>query len=341
MHVLTRRAPECSIILATGGRTAVLDRSLRSFGAQTIARDRFEIIVVDHSSTGDAGQLCEARARAMPLRYFAAKSAEAGRAKNIAIAAARAPIIVFATETETAHPDVLWQHLSGHSRDGRERTAVTGAASWSPELDMSPLMNHLSQHRVLAGPVPGPSGIMSYKTEFVRRHGLLDESLPALEELELYLRLTGEGLVVRSMQGAISHRHDSITLTEACEGAMLRGRSLVRIASSHPELSESARIPERLAYWRQVRWDMRRLFRRARRMEAELGAEEGVSQLVQPLFELYTSLLAGSEGRGINQEMRRRYPASADGLASAAGPQQEVPADRAVLSGRPIMAGQE
>lgn len=305
MIPISRRGPECSVIVTTCSPAPQLERSLRSLGAQSIARDRYEIIVVDHGSAAEASKLCQARARLIPLRYLTAPAASAGRARNRGVVAARAPVVLLFDDCDAAHPDLVWQHLNGHRADGRERVAVRGRAAWSNELAMTGLMHHLAGPAGIAGKVLGPEPRMSYKTEFIRRHGVADESLGTLENLELHHRLDRHGLMVRSAQGAVSYQMVAPSMAEAGRAAEVGGRVLVRLAGDDLDLQEVYGLAQREARWRAVRWDLRRLHRKANRLEQGLDGDEPDPSVLARLSDIYARILEGLEGRGVGRERRR------------------------------------
>jgi glycosyltransferase involved in cell wall biosynthesis len=94
--------PDISVVVPVRNGAATLPALLDALAAQTLSRERFEIVVVDNDSDDDSGRVAGergARAVAEPLRGRA-------RARNRGVAAARAPAIAF-TDADCL-PDSRW-----------------------------------------------------------------------------------------------------------------------------------------------------------------------------------------------------------------------------------------
>jgi cellulose synthase/poly-beta-1,6-N-acetylglucosamine synthase-like glycosyltransferase len=295
-------------------------------------------VVVDDGSDASTAAVCRALARHMPLRLITTTEDGQGKAKNVGIAAARAPVVVF-FDDDVAHPDFLWHYVSLHSRDMRERIAITGRVAWSPELQQTPLMQYLTDScssgslrcasRTGEGIRPFGfllgAGAASWKTEFLRRHGLFDEAFThVLEDLELAHRLSRYGLVISDHHDAVSYRARPFTLEDACWGAEHHGRALVRLALRHTDrqVLDHCRLEQWSASWWDVRYRVRKLFRHARRLERDAAA----SGLDQGLAAIYDELLAGMTGRGVSKEMGQLPKSDAARLQDSMGGVVDEPA---------------
>lgn len=104
-------SPSISVVIPTCGRPALLRRCLGALIAQTLERDRFEIIVVDDGRSEATRQAVLELARRFPfpaLRYMRPPCTSKGPAgaRNVGWRAALAPIIAF-TDDDTI-PDPRW-----------------------------------------------------------------------------------------------------------------------------------------------------------------------------------------------------------------------------------------
>ncbi len=359
MSVMSDRRPECSVIVTTCERQAGLDLCLRSLRDQSIPRDRYEVVVVDDGSDASTATVCRALARHMPLRLFRTMRHGQGHAKNVGIAAARAPVVVF-FDDDLAHPDLLWHHVSVHSRDLRERVAIAGRVTWSPELDATPLMEYLTEvggrlrcaSTTTPGVRPPPpdilgAGAASWKTEFLRRHGGFDEAFShVLEELELVQRLSHHGLVVADHADAVSYRAFTPTLEDACRTAEQHGRALVRLALRHAQtqVQDACRLPAWSASWQDVRYRVRKLLRQGRRLERIADHDLAPSGLDRSLAEIYHELLSGMTGRGVSKEMNQLPRPEAARLGHAGRPVDPEPASTKGTDGpvrSPVLSSHE
>ncbi len=320
MGSMTDRYPDLSVIVPTSRRSVDLGGCLASLRDQSIPRDRFEVIVVDDGSDATAHETCRELARAMPLRVF--RSGERGRAhgKNLGVKAARAPISLFFDGRRVAHPDLLWQHVSAHRRDPRDRVAVLGYTGWAPHVSWTPLMYYLSRVGSAQHDQGGPSyersvafgsprdGSLSYKTEFLRLHGAFDENFTdVLEDTELGYRLAKQGLTIKYHRGALSYLTEPETLLSACRLAEAQGAALVTLAMLHPDpqVLTSCKLHEKAWRWQDARNRARRLLRRARRLERSVDGADASSVSALSLYEAYDELLGVMGGRGVARALNQ------------------------------------
>jgi glycosyltransferase involved in cell wall biosynthesis len=102
-------ASECpfiSVVIPTYNRRYHLDRTLRSLIGQDYPKDRYEIIVVDNSSTDGTADLVESlrQEAACPLRYFLKEPEGPGPARNLGVENARGELIAFIDSDCVADP---------------------------------------------------------------------------------------------------------------------------------------------------------------------------------------------------------------------------------------------
>lgn len=97
-----QNAPRISVVMAAYNTEALVAESLRSLLAQTIA-DEMEIIVVDDASTDGTRQIVETMARESEQIHIIAlrENGGAGHAKNVGLAACRAPYVGFCDSDDT------------------------------------------------------------------------------------------------------------------------------------------------------------------------------------------------------------------------------------------------
>jgi glycosyltransferase involved in cell wall biosynthesis len=349
----TERYPDCSVVVATLNRATELGRCLAGLRDQSIARDRYEVIVVDDGSSDGTAEVCRAMAPTMPLRIFTTEHRGIAHAKNIGVAAARAPICLFVADDDAAHPDLLWQHITAHHREPSDRTAILGYTGWSPDITVTPLMQYVSAasqtQAAYMGLLNGQQltfdcfwgGRSSCKTEFLRRHGSFDEGFTyALEDVELGYRLSKLGLVVRYHQQAATYMSRVLDLETLCRRAEQRGQAFVRLATLHPDpdILEYTDLAERVDRWHSVRYRVRRLIGQIRRIELEVGGDDQSAPATVGLFSLYAAVLDGMEGRGVDKALSRLRRADLVRLKVASRGQRlgAVPPD--ATSGLPVLS---
>jgi GT2 family glycosyltransferase len=101
-------SPFYSVIVPTYQRPSSLARCLDALGAQTIGRDRFEVIVVDDGSAEPARAVVASGAASIDVRLIEQSNAGPATARNTGARAARGAYVVFTDDD--CRPDPGWLH---------------------------------------------------------------------------------------------------------------------------------------------------------------------------------------------------------------------------------------
>lgn len=129
----TAARPEISVIVPHYNQLAALGQCLASLERQTLARDRFEVIVVDNASP--CGLAAVEELVAGRARLLEEKRQGAGPARNRGVAEARGGVLAFIDADCTASPAWLEEGLKGLERfdvvGGRVDVAVADEARMS------------------------------------------------------------------------------------------------------------------------------------------------------------------------------------------------------------------
>jgi glucosyl-dolichyl phosphate glucuronosyltransferase len=124
-----------SVIVPTRNRRALLEKALRSFAAQDLPIDRFEIIVVDNGSTDDTSAAVAALAKqAANLRLISEPRPGLHRGRHAGLRAARGDILVYADDDVYALPS--W--LSAIARSFEDSAVMLVGGKTLPEYEISP-----------------------------------------------------------------------------------------------------------------------------------------------------------------------------------------------------------
>jgi len=192
---MTEKTPTVSVIIPTYNRAQLIGRALQSVLDQTY-RD-FEIIVVD-DSTDNTGEIVRSF-KDERIRYIKRDIRKgAGAARNTGIKAARGKYMAFQDSDDEWLPEKLEKQMKvietappavGVVYTDMLRISKAGEAKYwhSPTIVDGRLIDPKTSDYQALG-----LGIQStlIKKECFDKAGLLDEDLPHLEDLELFIRMT-------------------------------------------------------------------------------------------------------------------------------------------------------
>jgi glycosyltransferase involved in cell wall biosynthesis len=128
-------APIVSVVVPTFNRVELLLDLLRSLRNQTLAPDKFEVIVIDNGSTDDTSQQVAALAAEPGCRITCHRiepNVGPVRARNIGASLVSAPIIAFTDSDCRAHPEWLERALEMFQQDP-DLGMLSGAMLDKPE----------------------------------------------------------------------------------------------------------------------------------------------------------------------------------------------------------------
>lgn len=238
--------PEISVVIPTYNRADYVGKAIASLCAQTLDRDRFEVIVIDDGSKDDTGEVCRASADRVNLRYHRQENSSSAVAKNTGLFFAAAPIVMFFDDDDVAHEAMLAEHLKGHEKYPDERVCILGFTDWHHSLELTPVMDYLVnigqflfsyvslQREQALDWTYFWTGRISCKRRFLSHYGVFTQRMRRVEDVELGWRLGQHGLEVRYWPDAISYMLRPITFDQFCARAEGDGTSLAVFAKLHP-----------------------------------------------------------------------------------------------------------
>jgi GT2 family glycosyltransferase len=339
---MTPHEPGCpliSVIIPTYNRAPLLERSLASLTSQTLARDQFEVIVVDDGSSDWTHSICTKLADELDLRYFRIENSGIAAAKNLGVFASRAPVLLFFDDDDVADPGLLAEHVKAHRENPDENVAVLGYTTWAAELEVTPMMEyvteigqHLFSYRSLE---EGQrldytyfwGGRSSCKRTLLTTHGSFDQEMSGIEDMELGFRLAKQGLSVIHSRSAISHMVRPVTFDQFAERCHKRGRALWRFAQRHPDpaVERYCRVEEALEKWPALEPQLDEKADRVRELERRAAEDGAPDEDLAELHELYDWTLEAFQARGV-----------AEAAAEASGHERGSSVARATSLGQAI-----
>jgi hypothetical protein len=306
--------PRISVVIPTHQRAPLLERSLESLTAQTLPRAGFEVVVVDDGSSDWTASVCAKLAEDLPLRYFRIENSGISAAKNLGVFASQAPLLLFFDDDDLADPRLLEAHVEAHRAHPEENLAVLGYTTWAPELEITPLMEYVTEigQQLFSYPNIEDGQMLDYtyfwggrsscKRSFLAQHGSFDQDLSGIEDMELGFRLAKHGLTVIHTRSAKSFMVRSVTFDEFAQRCVKRGHALWRFTQRHsdPAVERYCRVAEALEKWPAFAPSLEAQMDRVRELEqrhSEAGElEEGD---LGELRELYGWTLEALQTRGI------------------------------------------
>jgi glycosyltransferase involved in cell wall biosynthesis len=187
--------PVVSVVLPTYNRASLLNRAIRSVLAQSYSN--FELIVIDDGSTDETYVVMNGF-RDRRIRYISLEhNTGAAAARNVGIRMARGKFLAFQDSDDEWLPTKLAKQMSAF-RCGSRRLGVVysdmekilsdGTVNYfaAPDVPSSRLINPAIRFYQV-----GNLGIQSavIKRECLDAAGHFNESLPAFEDLEMFIRL--------------------------------------------------------------------------------------------------------------------------------------------------------
>ncbi len=207
------RRVECSVVVPTRDRPGPLDTCLEALAAQSLARDRFEVIVVDDGSRAPVEPRLDAWRAQINIDVGRTPGAGPSAARNAGVAMASGRYLAFTDDDCVPDPGWLAALMNGMSRrpdalvGGRTFNLLAG----SPAPEASQLISDLVQDFYNADPGHPrffTSNNLAVEAGPLRAIGGFDERLRTAEDRDLCDRWLASGRRIASVPDAVvGHAH--------------------------------------------------------------------------------------------------------------------------------------
>ena len=243
-----REAREIAVIIPTYNRCRELEKCLYALVRQTLPSSSFEIVVVDDGSTDETGNIVEqvkAESASHHVRYLKQPNSGANAARNKAILASTARLLLFINDDTIASSDMVERHCLMHRQRPEEGAAVLGRVTISPEmpavvfnrLHLDSSYNQWKGRNELDWRAFYTCNV-SVKRSFLLEHGLFEEGIRDHEDLELAERLSHHGLRVIYDEKALGYHYHSLAEADFINLAVKEGKALCNWYRKSPELGK-------------------------------------------------------------------------------------------------------
>lgn len=183
LPAVTAGAPDVSVVVATHDRPELLRGLLDALERQTLARERFEVVVVDDSSAPATRAVLD-DARDLDLQVVTTgANVGAPRARNLGWRAARGALIAFTDDDCAPAPEWLEAGLRAWGR--RPERFVQGATRPAGGVSILELDPFRQSIEVTSLSPESETCNIFYPRELLDRLGGFDESIRVGEDLEL------------------------------------------------------------------------------------------------------------------------------------------------------------
>lgn len=235
-----------SVIIATYQRNESVLELLGQLAGQTLARDTFEVIVIDDGSAIPAAPVLEAAALPMRLAVLTQSNAGPAAARHRGILSAVGSLIVIIDDDMRVLPDFLASHLAAHA--GRGHHVVLGRLRAQPGASLElfdrlhlDLLDKLARD-FAADPkaLRGSSlytGNVSFRREEYLHIGGFDPAFRISEDAELGIRLQESGATFALSDEAQSfHASDHTSVRKWMTRSVAYGRTDASVSDKHPRI---------------------------------------------------------------------------------------------------------
>jgi len=179
-----------SVIVPTYNRSAFLHRALRSIEKQSYAP--CEVIVIDDGSSDNTQSLV--KTEFPKITYLYQQNLGVSKARNIGILNAKGQWLAFLDSDDEWLPEKLSKQLALIAKDSSIRICHTEEIWVRHGKRVNPMKKHAKSggwifHSCLPLCVISPSSVIIHRSIF-EKIGVFDETLPACEDYDLWLRIT-------------------------------------------------------------------------------------------------------------------------------------------------------
>jgi len=245
---------ELSVIVPTYDRPDAIARLLGSLGRQTLAPERFEVIIVDDGSPNPVE--ADVDRLAFHCELHRQENQGPAAARNLALEHCRAPLVLILNDDAVPASSLLEVHLQAHA-EAPPRTAILGSFHFSEEARRNPIVQVMDRSDLLFDFIRLEHGQTHDWTYFwtcnisLPKEALLEvggfdaENFPEAicEDVELGFRLEKLGWSVVYRADAECHHHHELTTAAFLRRGESLGRNHLRLSRKHEEIPMAGQRP--------------------------------------------------------------------------------------------------
>lgn len=273
------------IIIPVHNRPQVLAEALACLAAQQIPSSwqATVIVVNDGNSPAIAEVVRQAAAKApawQSLEHMPIEKSGVAAARNAALHASRAPLVLFAAGDILFQPNVVASHIKFHESHPEIHTAALGGVKWDPRCEPTAFMEWMvhggSQNDFDA--ILGATWVDPARYFFASHLSLKKAVLPASpfsrdfvgygwEDLDLGQQLVKKGLKLYFLSEAVGLHHHHYTVQDIYDRQEAIGRNFLVFQARHklpdaPRFTQKRKIRLHLFYFSGAAWLLKQVLKR-------------------------------------------------------------------------------
>jgi glycosyltransferase involved in cell wall biosynthesis len=233
-------AAELSIIIPTLNRPHELGLCLEGLAAQTAARDRFEVVIVDDGSDLDIGAVAGEFGRRLAIRFERREHAGLAAARNHGIRTARSPLLILYDDDIRPDAGLVDYCLAFH--DAHPASGDCALLRFLPGPEMRSPFSRWAFRRIYG--FPEKTGWYGWETFWggsvtckrdLFASGSFNPDYLSAEDAEFAGRSAGIPLRVYYDERPLGELTRTITIDQIRRREHLRGYFQYRLAQEHPD----------------------------------------------------------------------------------------------------------
>lgn len=242
---------EISVIIPTFNRIKILRKCITALENQTLAKSKYEVIVIDDGSTDETERVMSELQTTLNFKYIRQSNSGPGAARNKGVKAAQGKYVLIINDDTIAGESLLEEHLIYQRRFSGKKFALLGTFDYIESALEHPFTYFLSKYPLIfdysvmeSGKVYGYKHFITCNISIERKAlidaGLFDEDFrePMSEDTELGYRLQKMGYSVL-YSAELKSKHDHIlTVENFRKRQLMNGRNTVLLVQKHPEILE-------------------------------------------------------------------------------------------------------
>ncbi len=254
--------PYLTVVIPSFNRQTKLKTCLERLQNQTLAREAFEVIVVNDGSSDETESFLDSKMQSWPeLKVIHQVNSGQGIARNKAIKMAEGQITMFIGDDIYATENFLQEHVDFHQENPKQEMACLGLTEWDKEQEVTPYMEWLTHgghqfayHKLTADQEAGfwffYTSNISLKTELLQTDNFdTDFGGYGWEDMELGYRLEKKGLKLIYKPKALAY-HDHFMEPSSLKSKMEKIYSSAQVfQNKHPEIKVIPTGFKRFAFW--------------------------------------------------------------------------------------------